>query len=64
MGKMSLSIYMKGYYEDFFSFWLRENKANSKPIKLVLSAVEWTQFAGLLLEIRSTKPETSRMGAI
>jgi len=29
---MNVSIYMKGYYEDFCGFGLRENKANSKPI--------------------------------
>jgi len=56
MGNMSLSIYMKGYYEDFLGFWLRENKANSKPIKPNLPAfcrksearnpkrVEWVLF--------------------
>ena len=32
MGKMSLSIYMKRRYEDFYGFGLRENKPNSKPI--------------------------------
>jgi hypothetical protein len=32
MVKMSLSIYMKGYYEEFHSLRRRENKANSKPI--------------------------------
>ena len=29
---MSVSIYMKGYYEDFCGFGRRKNKANSKPI--------------------------------
>jgi hypothetical protein len=24
---------MKGYYDDFGGFWLRKNKANSKPNK-------------------------------
>jgi len=33
MGKMNVSIYMKGYYEDFKAFGLRKNKPNSKPIK-------------------------------
>jgi len=33
MGKMSLSIYMKGHYEIFFDFVRRKNKANSKPNK-------------------------------
>jgi len=33
MGKMGVSIYMKGYYEDFQPFRLRENKPNSKPIQ-------------------------------
>jgi len=32
MGKMSISIYMKGYYEDFCNFGRRKNKPNSKPI--------------------------------
>jgi hypothetical protein len=29
MGRMSVSIYMKGYYEDYCGFWRRKNKANS-----------------------------------
>jgi len=29
---MSLSIYMKGYYEEFHALRRRKNKANSKPI--------------------------------
>ena len=33
MGRMSLSIYMKGDYEDLCGFGLRKNKANSKPNK-------------------------------
>ncbi len=33
MGKMSLSIYKKGYYEEFHALGRRENKANSKPNK-------------------------------
>jgi len=33
MGKMSLSIYTKGRYEDFCGFGRQENKANSKPNK-------------------------------
>ena len=28
MGIMSISIYMKGYYEEFRGFGLRKNKAN------------------------------------
>ena len=28
IGRMGVSIYMKGYYEDLCGFWLRENKAN------------------------------------
>ena len=28
---MNVSIYIKGYYEEFYGFGLRENKANSKP---------------------------------
>ena len=40
---MSLSIYLKGNYEEFHALSRRENKANSKPNKLVLSNVEWTQ---------------------
>jgi len=30
---MSVSIYMKGYYEEFYAFERRKNKANSKPNK-------------------------------
>jgi len=33
MGKMSVSIYLKGYYGDFCGFWRQKNKANSKPNK-------------------------------
>jgi len=52
MGKMSLSVYMKGRYEEFCGLGRRKNKANSKPNKLVpsassgqaLSNVEWSQF--------------------
>jgi hypothetical protein len=33
MGGMSLSIYMKGDYEDFHAFGRRKNKPNSKPNK-------------------------------
>jgi len=32
MGKMSLSVYMKGDYEEFHALRRRKNKANSKPI--------------------------------
>ena len=32
MGKISLSVYTKGYYEEIFDFGRRKNKANSKPI--------------------------------
>ena len=70
---MDVSIYMKGYYEQYYDFGLRKNKPNSKPNKLVLSAVEWSQsvrkelpdrfYGGLRQEIRSSKSETKRMGA-
>ena len=33
MGRMSLSIYMKGDYEDFHALRRQKNKPNSKPIK-------------------------------
>jgi len=33
MGKMSLSTYMKGNYEDFHTLKAAKNKANSKPNK-------------------------------
>ncbi len=45
---MCLSIYMEGDYEDFHALRRRKNKANSKPNKLVLSSVEWSQFSDLL----------------
>jgi len=32
MAKMSLSIYMKGDYDEFYALRRRKNKANSKPI--------------------------------
>jgi len=32
MGRMSVSIYMKGDYEEFHALRQRKNKANSKPI--------------------------------
>ena len=31
---MDVSIYMKGYYEDFHALGRRKNKANSKPISV------------------------------
>jgi len=33
MGKMSISISMKGDYEEFYALGRRKNKANSKPNK-------------------------------
>ncbi len=33
MAKISISIYMKGDYEDFCGFGRRKNKPNSKPNK-------------------------------
>jgi len=33
MGKMSLCVYMKGDYEEFYALGRRKNKANSKPIR-------------------------------
>ena len=41
---MSVSIYMKGDYEEKAVVLARKNKANSKPNKLVLSVVEWSQL--------------------
>ncbi len=38
MGRKSLSVYMKGYYEDFHAFGRRKNKPNSKPIKANMPA--------------------------
>ena len=38
MGKMSVSIYKKGEYEDFHAFGRRKNKPNSKPISNGMSA--------------------------
>jgi hypothetical protein len=38
MAKKGISIYMKGYYEDFCGFGRRKNKANSKPNKANLPA--------------------------
>ena len=36
MGKTNVTIYMKGYYEEFYGFGWRENKANTKPNKAKL----------------------------
>ena len=33
MGRMNVSIYMKGDYEEKPQFWAEKNKANSKPNK-------------------------------
>jgi len=33
MGEMSVSIYLKGDYEEFNALGRRKNKANSKPNK-------------------------------
>jgi len=44
MGKMNVYIYIKRGYKDFFDFVRRKNKPNSKPNKLVLSVVEWSQY--------------------
>ena len=41
MGKMSLSIYMKGDYEEFHALKAAKNKANSKPNK-----AKQSQFVG------------------
>jgi len=40
---MNVYIHIKRGYDDFYGFGRRKNKANSKPNKLVLSAVEWSQ---------------------
>ena len=42
MVKMSVSIYLKGDYEEFHALRWRNNK-------LVLSAVEWSQFKANLI---------------
>jgi len=39
MGRKSLSIYMKGDYEEFHALRRQKNKANSKPNKANLPAV-------------------------
>jgi hypothetical protein len=41
-GKMNVSIYMKGHYEEFHAIGRRENKANSKPFGGVVSQSEHT----------------------
>ncbi|MFC1792756.1 hypothetical protein ACFL3Q_04135 [Planctomycetota bacterium] len=48
---MNVSIYIKGYYGDFVVLGCEK----TKPIKLVLSSVEWSQSADLRPEILSTK---------
>ena len=48
MGKISLSIYMKGDYEEFHALRRRKNKANSKPITNAGSDAEWIPaFTGM-----------------
>jgi len=46
MAKISISIYVKGDYEEITTVWARKNKPNSKH---ALSAVEW---ANLVLALR------------
>jgi len=53
MGKMSVSIYMKGYYEDFHALDRRKNKANSKPNKANMPVFGWKS------EVRNPKPDNS-----
>ena len=60
MGKMSVSIYMKGYYEVFYGFVPRENKPNSKPNKANLTeprGVEQRSEAGGQMSIIFRKKE-------
>jgi len=38
---MGLSVYMKGYYEEFHALDRRKNKANSKPNKANTPAFGW-----------------------
>ena len=42
---MSVSIYMKGDYEEIAVVWARENKANSKPNKANI-IVQRSAFSG------------------
>ena len=45
---MSLSIYIKGDYEEFHALKATKNKANSKPISNAGSDAEWIPaFAGM-----------------
>ena len=48
---MSLSIYMKGDYEEFHALRRQKNKANSKPNKANMPAFGWKS------EIRNSKSE-------
>ncbi len=64
MAKMSLSIYMKGDYEEFHALRRRKNKANSKPIKAnlrILSPLPKERGGERGLEIISN-PDTIRAG--
>jgi len=54
MGKMDISVYMKGDYEDIYGFGRRENKANSKPNKANLSSPP--DFLGVERLFEKTKP--------
>ena len=39
MGRMSISVYMKGYYEEFYGFGLRKNKANQSQFQVESGSV-------------------------
>ena len=54
---MSVSVYMKGYYEEKAAVLARKNKANSKPNKAN------RQPLGRKSEARSSKSETRGIGA-
>jgi len=57
MGKMDISVYMKGDYEDIYGFVRRENKANSKPNKANMPAFDRKS------EARISKSEIRGIGA-
>jgi len=53
MGKMGVSVYIKGEYEEFHALRRRENKANSKPIYFVLSTVWCVLRYGFVIPVKT-----------
>jgi len=59
MGRMSLSIYMIGDYEDLWAMRRRKNKPNSKPIKANFINLSTTKWVDRKSEIRGRMGDTT-----